>query len=106
MIRATMRVLVAFRLQSEFGRHQRAPVRHPEGFVLIAFRLQSEFGLRKSWKGLLTKMEVLIAFRLQSEFGQSLYTAMMRDCKENASTIIEHSRIKGYWKIKAEALQD
>lgn len=37
---------------------------------------------------------------------QSLYTAMMRDCKENASTIIEHSRIKGYWKIKAEALQD
>ncbi len=37
---------------------------------------------------------------------QTLYTALMRDYKENSASIVEHSKIKGYWKIKAEALKD
>ena len=37
---------------------------------------------------------------------QTLYTALMRDYKENSASIVEHSKIKGYWKIKAEYLKD
>ena len=37
--------------------------------VIIAFRLQSEFGPKKQVKKETENNEVLIAFRLQSEFG-------------------------------------
>ena len=38
-------VLIAFRLQSEFGPQKRRGVAQKQRLVLIAFRLQSEFGL-------------------------------------------------------------
>ena len=41
--------------------------------VLIAFRLQSEFGLKNEGAAMDAAVAVLIAFRLQSEFGRRLY---------------------------------
>ena len=63
-------VLIAFRLQSEFGHLlRRLPVFREGTGVLIAFRLQSEFGLLYSFMHRRCRHSVLIAFRLQSEFG-------------------------------------
>ena len=66
-----MAVLIAFRLQSEFGRLMAlAAIICASAFVLIAFRLQSEFGLQEELFCVRQGVgEVLIAFRLQSEFG-------------------------------------
>ena len=64
-------VLIAFRLQSEFGHG--LPSRYTRTLharVLIAFRLQSEFGRKAGRSRMsLSSWGVLIAFRLQSEFG-------------------------------------
>ena len=64
-------VLIAFRLQSEFGLTTNWRTTPLRSTVLIAFRLQSEFGhsvwIRDSF---VRDDNVLIAFRLQSEFGQ------------------------------------
>ena len=44
-------------------------IKWDEPLVLIAFRLQSEFGLFIVWAVCGLIVAVLIAFRLQSEFG-------------------------------------
>ena len=67
-------VLIAFRLQSEFGlSFASSKILGVFILVLIAFRLQSEFGhyLKETSKN--DAVIVLIAFRLQSEFGLPHY---------------------------------
>ena len=73
-------VLIAFRLQSEFGRkrHSPQPLNWKTPWVLIAFRLQSEFGHGCALcEVAAAKGQVLIAFRLQSEFGPNSLSASM-----------------------------
>ena len=64
-------VLIAFRLQAEFGHQLLDRVLRLRVHVLIAFRLQAEFGPAANDPVItsLAEIEVLIAFRLLSEFG-------------------------------------
>ena len=71
-IAAVKEVLIAFRLQSEFGQGGKPDnINGGRPQVLIAFRLQSEFGPRVMRPAVRPRelSWVLIAFRLQSEFG-------------------------------------